>query len=68
VHILIPRESKGVWNIKVQDVLGRVLQQQTTTALTKSMDMVVSQQKGFYYVTMVNKSTNKKVVEKIIVE
>jgi hypothetical protein len=68
VHILIPRESKGVWNIKVQDVLGRVLQQQTTTALTKSMDMVVSQQKGFYYVTMVNKSTNKTIVKKVVVE
>ncbi len=68
VHISIPRDEKGVWNITVQDVLGRVLQQQTTTALTKNMDIVVSSNTGFYYVTMTNKTTNKKFVEKVIVE
>lgn len=68
VHISIPRDEKGLWNITVQDVLGRVLQQQTTTAFTKSMDIIVSSNTGFYYITMTNKTTNKKFVEKVIVE
>ena len=68
VHISIPREVKGVWDIKVQDIMGRVLQQKTTSAFTKTMDLVVSNKTGLYYITLENKTTNKKIVEKIVVE
>ena len=68
VHISIPREEKGVWNIKVQDVTGRILQTKTTSAFTKTMDLVVSNQTGLYYITLENKTTNKKIVEKVVVE
>ena len=68
VHISIPREEKGIWNIKVQDVIGRILQIKTTSAITKTMDLMVSNQPGFYYITLENKTTNKKIVEKVVVE
>jgi hypothetical protein len=51
IHISIPREEKGIWNIKVQDVTGKVLQNKTTSAITKTMDLVVSYQTGLYYIT-----------------
>ena len=68
VHISIPKEEQGVWNIKVQDVTGRVLQTKKTSAVTKTMDLVVSNQAGLYYITLENNTTNKKIVEKVAVE
>jgi hypothetical protein len=68
VHISIPREEKGIWNIKVQDVTGKVLQNKTTSAITKTMDLVVSNQTGLYYITLEKNTTNKKIVEKVVVE
>jgi hypothetical protein len=51
VHIAFPCEEKGLWNIKVQDAIGRILQTKTTLAITKTMDLVVSYQTGLYYIT-----------------
>ncbi|MCX6209113.1 MAG: hypothetical protein NTZ59_06305 [Bacteroidetes bacterium] len=39
-----------------------------TTALTKSMDMLVSNQRGMYFITLTNNKTGKRFVEKILVE
>jgi hypothetical protein len=32
------------------------------------MDLVVSNQTGLYYITLENNTTNKKIVEKVVVE
>ncbi len=68
VHILIPSDEKAIWTITVQDVLGKVISTQKTTALTKTMDVQVSNQRGIYFITLTNTKTNKRFVEKIVVE
>ncbi|MCX6210516.1 MAG: T9SS type A sorting domain-containing protein [Bacteroidetes bacterium] len=68
VHILIPSDEKAIWTITVQDVLGKVMLTTQTTALTKSMDMLVSNQRGMYFITLTNNKTGKRIVEKVVVE
>lgn len=68
VHIYIPIAEKGVWNIAVQDVMGKVIKTEKTAALTKTYNMIVSQQSGVYFVSLTNSATGKRIVEKVIVE
>ena len=68
IHILIPSDEKAIWTITVQDVLGKVMRTTQTTALTKSMDMLVSNQRGMYFITLTNNKTGKRIVEKVVVE
>ena len=68
IHILIPSDEKAIWTITVQDVLGKVMSTTQTTALTKSMDMLMSNQRGMYFITLTNNKTGKRIVEKVVVE
>ncbi|CAF3820372.1 unnamed protein product [Rotaria sp. Silwood1] len=68
VHILIPSDEKGAWAITVQDVLGKIISTTQTTALTKSLNLQVSNQRGMYFITLANNKTGKRIVEKVVVE
>jgi Secretion system C-terminal sorting domain len=68
IKILIPSAEKGIWNIAIMDAVGKTLLQKTTSSNTQSIVMEVSKYTGIYFVVLTNTTTNKKIVEKVIVE